>query len=634
MNSKTLSTSSETTEIPGTSSIHPKPGTWYWVKDTDYHGNALEWLGCVVKVGSNFLELHGLTSKNGYKTFRCHFDDFWEELRFEPNHTAVIQDKSAFYTSEIQRLMAEVQAVSSKLGIDPRVLLESSIDDTTNSALVVLSGQSNFHEYKNELIKAKEETLPELFKQIEKTTEILCMWLSATATELKAMVEPLKKSIDEVNSRIFNVSLYAGLTEEAVTILDGQPAEMTTRLHVMQRRLYMDEECLANYTAGGMSFDDIAQFDAWLSKPDNFKRILPFSRTLAAFRVRNETKERISDGSLISDYINFNLKQLDKLTFFYIRNGEQLYRINCDLEFPEFIFPDQSIYEPGQHKMVKMHGSRIDKLISKNEYDQLVQEYLMNKQKFEDWVKVNPGVHRFQCPYYTSDSDPRKEYKSFDPSNVYFDECLQSENKKIEEYNRIAIIIQGLYDRSKTLHPHPPIRTWEPDGFNLAIKLVYDGATTLYAGEKPDFRLYQKKCNSKITKGSFVTGQQHYWKKQILEQLRSKAERDHRDYLPTHLPFSYYGPSNVEEVVTIKPRRKAVVFNWQRESSDWRSNRIIHYKIVVPEDYLLNVSAYTPGDFKQFFTDPRTRSEYLKWAPYMLEAENWHAAKHKEESNS
>jgi hypothetical protein len=40
---------------------------------------------------------------------------------------------------------------------------------------------------------------------------------------------------------------------------------------------------------------------------------------------------------------------------------------------------------------------------------------------------------------------------------------------------------------------------------------------------------------------------------------------------------------------------------------------------------LLNVSAYKPGDYKRFFSDPRTRKEYLKWAPLMLAAEDYHA---------
>jgi hypothetical protein len=47
----------------------------------------------------------------------------------------------------------------------------------------------------------------------------------------------------------------------------------------------------------------------------------------------------------------------------------------------------------------------------------------------------------------------------------------------------------------------------------------------------------------------------------------------------------------------------------------------------VPANALLNISAYTPGDFKQFFADPRTRAEYLQWAPLLLTAEDWHSGK-------
>jgi len=45
----------------------------------------------------------------------------------------------------------------------------------------------------------------------------------------------------------------------------------------------------------------------------------------------------------------------------------------------------------------------------------------------------------------------------------------------------------------------------------------------------------------------------------------------------------------------------------------------------VPADKLFNVSAYKIGDYKQFFLDPRTRAEYLRWAPMLLAAEEYHA---------
>ena len=47
--------------------------------------------------------------------------------------------------------------------------------------------------------------------------------------------------------------------------------------------------------------------------------------------------------------------------------------------------------------------------------------------------------------------------------------------------------------------------------------------------------------------------------------------------------------------------------------------------VTVPESRLFNVSAYEPGDYLQFFRDPRTRADYLKWAPMLLAAEEFHA---------
>lgn len=47
----------------------------------------------------------------------------------------------------------------------------------------------------------------------------------------------------------------------------------------------------------------------------------------------------------------------------------------------------------------------------------------------------------------------------------------------------------------------------------------------------------------------------------------------------------------------------------------------------MPIARLFNVSAYTPGDFRLFYNDPRTRAKYLQWAPFLLTAEDFHAGK-------
>jgi hypothetical protein len=55
----------------------------------------------------------------------------------------------------------------------------------------------------------------------------------------------------------------------------------------------------------------------------------------------------------------------------------------------------------------------------------------------------------------------------------------------------------------------------------------------------------------------------------------------------------------------------------------------VNCHIKVSASRLLNVDAYTPGDYHQFFDDPRTRALYLKWAPLLLTAEDYHAGKRK-----
>lgn len=46
-------------------------------------------------------------------------------------------------------------------------------------------------------------------------------------------------------------------------------------------------------------------------------------------------------------------------------------------------------------------------------------------------------------------------------------------------------------------------------------------------------------------------------------------------------------------------------------------------EIAVPLDQLYNIEFYKKGDYKTFFEDKRTRKNYMKWAPFMLAAEEF-----------
>jgi len=589
-------------------------GQWYWVKQkNDEVNDKGEWFGCVMAIGSNYVRIQA--PSGGYE--RIHFVDAPKLLRHEPAAEEVIRKEITRWSGESQRLLGEVKEISARLGLKSAGTLPSRGLSQSSTELVVMSGQADVGAYKTALIQAKETTLPKLFEQIKSVNKKMAEWMTAETLPLLADIESMQGTIGEIKDRIFNVSLYAGLVEDAVQCSDGAPANMDDKLHVMQRRLYMDEECLLNYEAGGMEFGNIREFDDWISRPENRDRILPFPRTLVAMRVRRFVKGREWDGSLLGAFIQIKAEQADKLTFLYIRNGEQVWRISCEMEFGGMIFPDKAIYDPTEPMMVKMFAGRVDQMITLHEYEA----------RFAEWEKASKES-RWHLNFRPNEWEP------FDQTNVHFDDCMAKVADEIKEYNRIAVIIQGLFDRSQVLHPHPPVRAWSPEGFNKAIHLVYDAQMVLDNGTPPDFEAYRAKCNATLTTGSVTAGQDAFWRRIESEKEMKRRRNDYRlsegerfRDLSGWRPSGNPGPGFVAEVKEWKARAQRATFAWSREKLryDPYGDNEVRVSLSVPASELFNVSAYTPGDFKQFFQDHRVRAKYMQWAPLLLAAEDYHA---------
>lgn len=657
-------------------------GQWYWLLDSR-HG---EWLACVMHIGSNFIELNGPHHPHrGYRVARVHITEAHERLRFEPNAGTVIQGKIAEHQRQSQRLLAEVKALTSRLGVSPAIALaqHGPADGGDGRALAVLSDQTDVKAYERALVKAKKTELPELFNAIKDEQEEAARWMTAETLPMQAQANQLKGSLDEIEGRIFNVSLYAGLTEQIEVCADGAPAPMGSKLHVMQRRLYMDEECLLNYRSGGMEFSDITEFDRWLVVPENRDRILPFPRCMVAMRVRRKAKGRDSDGTTLSAFINMRLAQADTLTFLYIRNGERVSRLSCEQDFGELIFPEKAVYAPSEPLMVKMWGGgRVDKIITRREYDDRVRaseawdaQYAQWKQAhpYEQWCEdqrtalireyhekdehykarhplatwverrverdITSWAYEFANPYrpdrqpYADRINPR-EWEPFDDTSVNYDAVAKKISDEIKEYNRIALIIQGLFDRSTVLHPHAPVRTWDPASFAENIELVYDGSALLSYGDAPDIEDYIVRCNASLREGCVTVGQEDFWERKEAEKECARRDRDYRDQSGArperYRPYGNPGPGYVARIAKFRPKARQALFIWNRERlTDSRSlfgpqsGDPIRTTLTVPADALLNCDAYRLGDYKQFFRDPRTRAEYLRWAPLLLAAEEY-----------
>jgi hypothetical protein len=624
-------------------------GFWYWIKEKDDKDES--WLACVIQVGSNYVEV----SSTHEGTTRIHFNKFDSVATREPNAEAVIKGKIGHYQDEVNRLLGRVKEVTAQLAINTNPALPGASE--TQALALRGAEQPDMKEYGAALVKAKEETLPDLFKQVEKANKSLATWMTAQVIPLKAQARGLKKTIGAIDDRIFSVELYAGLVETVEKIQDGDPAQLGDKIHLIQRLCYMDEECLAQYRTGGMTLENLEDFDAWLLEPENLERILPFTRCVVSFRVRRFEKRREMPN--LSAFLRIlEEKEQDKFTFLYIRNGQQVFRMRTGIEFGEKLFPDMDRASLGGKLWAEMFAGDVKGLITDHDYQEREKTYKRELAAFkvrekaykealktpeakrrakEKKLRHGPDASCVDVPW--PGMEPYRSWNTFVPYNrstVYYDDITAKIQSEIKEHNRIALILQGLLDRSPVLHPHPPWQIWTEAGFQAAFTLIYDDSRALVAGEKPDFEAYRARLNKHLLVGSITVGQEDAWLRAEAEKENDRRDRDYRwkgEYRPTHFrPDGDPGPGMLARVARHSRGNGKVTYEWIRQRRrSYSDEDKVKATFTTDVKRVLNVDAYKPGDFKQFFNDPRTRAEYLKWAPLLLEAEEYHAGNRKVE---
>ena len=600
--------------------LDPKPGLWFWVTDEDGE----RWLGCAMHVGSNYVEVQA--PGGGY--VRIHESEWRTRAEPEFDPRGVIAGEVNACRERVEGLLAEVHAISARLGVPLHASLGPKQASSEAGALALRGGAgADMGGYKKALMRAKDEDLPRLFKEIESATADLSKWMSAELLPLKADKRKLDRATGAIEERIFSIELYAGLVEEITLISDGAPAAREEPVHLLQRKCFMDEECLAHYEAGGMEFRDLFVFDAWLANPEHRDRILPFPRCIVSFQVRRETKER-DFGNLFEFFQMIEKEKLDNLTFLYIRNGERLYRLSTEIGFGDRLFPDMdaAILRGGKKLYADISWeSRIDKIISEDEYEALVAE---EKARAVRVAKLPEEKRWFEEDH----NPPSQRYTAFTQDSVRYDDIAEHVQGEMKKHNRIVLVLQGLLDRSSALHPHPPWSLWSADGFREGVRLVYDETRALTPGDKPDFEAYRQTLNATIVSGSACVGQEDFWEQMEAVKENNRMDRSYRrprDWRPSrHRPQGDPGPGRVARVVTVNHKKRTAMFAWERErlrTND--TSEPIRRTLEVPFASLLCADAYEPGDYRKFFGDPRTRADYLQWAPLLCVAEDYRAGK-------
>jgi hypothetical protein len=351
-----------------------------------------------------------------------------------------------------------------------------------------------------------------------------------------------------------------------------------------------------------------------------------------AFQVRRKEKER--EWQNLKQFVRMiEEKDLDKLTFLYLRNGGKVYRLSTKVEWGEKLFPDMtSSSTRGDKLWAKMFGGYIKGIISDDEHQAIVQAEEEHAREVAAMPKKDRWMHETHWP-------ESRDHEPFTRESVHYDDISKFIKDEADKHNRLVLVLQGLLDRSPVFHPHPPWQLWSDAGFSQALSLVYDAARALTPGDAPNFEAYQSRLNGALELGSITVGQEIAWLRREAEKESRRMDRDprsaSRDWRPsTYKPPGDPGPGTLAHVARVTSSKKHGLlcsFDWMRskKKNAWRDDdeEEIPCSMTVPAPLLLNVSAYKPGDFKQFFDDPRTRADYLKWAPMLLTAEDYHGKK-------
>lgn len=267
-------------------------------------------------------------------------------------------------------------------------------------------------------------------------------------------MKPLEKFIARLSEGIWMVNLYLGRQEEIVVLGDGEAAPADMPVTIRQMVLAMDQECAVAPEYDGIDATNIKAFDKWLqADPAHLAQVLPEEKGVVALR------PRFDDKDYGDPWKNAAVSELNKQTYFLIRNGEKVYRTMTEFKVGQRLVP------------------------TANEFaSYFYEERLTGFGKPKHRIPILPGTPAWERAEEASDARQR-------------------------HYMRVGLILQGLVDRTTVFHPLPEsgINFLDFEHSDKTWKFLLDAEMSLGSGRQP-FNKWLSEKNSQLQVGMRVVG--------------------------------------------------------------------------------------------------------------------------------
>jgi hypothetical protein len=218
----------------------------------------------------------------------------------------------------------------------------------------------------------------------------------------RGQMEAVRSELERLEEVLWTCDLYLGKDEEIVRLRKGKAAPPDEKIIIRQLVLYMDEESALVADRGGIDFQEIGKFDDWVAEPEHLQQILPESKGIVALKVRRHDLDYGDDK-----WASTEKNKLNAQTYWLIRNGDNLYRIQTDLMVGKHVIP--------------LEGEFIE---------------LFSRSGFS-WEKR------------------RNERTPIRPGDSDYMEAMKAADTKKRHYMRIMLFFQGLIDRTAIFRPYP-----------------------------------------------------------------------------------------------------------------------------------------------------------------------------------
>lgn len=385
--------------------------------------------------------------------------------------------------------------------------------------------------------------------------------------EMRALMAPIQKQITQANEVIHTLNLYLGRDEEIVLIRDGEPAPASSPLTVRQMVLSMDEET-ALYSddggeIGGMDFQNLEDFDEWLlADPAHLQQILPEERGVIALVPRRR-------GRVYKDpWMNQAGAEENSRTYWLIRNGEKLWRMVTELNVGKNLVP------------------------ARDEFTGLFRERRYNHETQQhEWHDLVPGSRDWL----------RAE---------------EAQGAKQRHFFRIALILQGLIDRTKIFYPLPEggISLLHPESYESGkAVMLADGERTLQSSRKP-FYDWLRDLNSQLRPGMrFIAAFTHdHFRHDTVDDYRNGTR--HRRISPrgASMPDSL----TIHQIDRIENGR--LIFKYDRTDTIWTADGDLRAPktrasawVTPSETFILPIDLVDAATMREYLAARTERHAYL-----------------------